>query len=173
MFRLLICLLAFIIAPSAHAEVLVNSALDGAIAVFEKAALRLGRETFDVDVPAYHEALTQRRFVSGYWGQTLTVSIASAKATDPGCNSFAAYVTLPPRDGVVTLVTCPQFLSPGADALRRLTILHEMVHVVAGPDECRAMAFAARLEQLALGQHTPVERYWRANNCAASSFSLP
>ncbi len=173
MLRLILCLFAFIIAPSAHAEVLVNSALDDAIAVFEKAAPRLGHQTFDVDARAYHEALTQRRFVSGYWGQTLAVSIVSAKASDPGCNSFAAYVSLPPRDGVVALVICPQFLSPGADALRRLTILHEMVHVVAGPDECRAMAFAARLEQLALGQYTPVERYWRANGCTNSPFSLP
>ncbi len=173
MLRVLICLLASITASSAHAEVLVNSALDDAIAVFEKAAPRLGRQTFDVDVRAYHEALTQARFVSGYWGEAINVSIVSAKASDPGCNSFAAYVSLPPRDGVVTLALCPQFQSPGADSLRRLTILHEMVHVVAGPDECRAMAFAARLEQLALGQYTPVERYWRANNCANSPFSLP
>lgn len=173
MVRILVCLLGLIIAPSVHAEALVNSALDDAIAAFAKAAPRLGSGTFDVDVPAYGEALTQRRFVSGYWGEMINVSIVTARSTDPGCNSFAAYVSLPPRDGVVTLVTCPQFLSPGAETLRRLTILHEMVHVVAGPDECRAMAFAARLEQLALGQHTPVERYWRANNCATSPFSLP
>ncbi len=173
MFRLLVCLLTLFFAPVAHAQAELDTAWAEAIAAFEKAAPRLGRGSFDVDVRAYGEALGQRRFSSAYWGGAIEVTIARADASDANCNSFAAYVRLPPRDGQVRLVTCPQFFSAGADALRRLTILHEMVHVVAGPDECRAMAFAARVEQLALGQFTPVERYWRANGCQNSGFSLP
>ena len=59
------------------------------------------------------------------------------------------------------------------DALRTLTILHELVHVVAGPNECRAMAFAARIENLASGHFTDVSRYWQANSCNNSGFRLP
>jgi hypothetical protein len=74
---------------------------------------------------------------------------------------------------VVRLTLCPQFSEEGSRELRRLTVLHEMVHVVAGPDECRAMAFAARIEHLATGSFTPVDRYWQANGCDRSGFGLP
>jgi hypothetical protein len=98
---------------------------------------------------------------------------AQPSAGTGSCQRFAAYVRLPPEDGKVELVFCPQFVNEGTPALRRLTILHEMVHVVAGPDECRAMAFAAHIENLATGGFTPVDPYWRANNCADSGFNLP
>ena len=71
------------------------------------------------------------------------------------------------------LVLCPQFFSDGADALRVLTVLHEMVHAVAGPDECQAMAFAARVEHAATGQFTPVDAYWQASGCEGSAYRLP
>ncbi len=170
MIRLALILLALLFAPAAHADALVNRALGDAIDAFEKAAPRLGGETFGVDVAAYRDAMILGRFASGHWGGAIAVDIISGEA---GCNSYAAYVSLPPRDGRITLTICPVFSTPGTEALRRLTMLHEMVHVVAGPDECRAMAFAARIEQLAFGNYTPVERYWRANNCARSGFSLP
>jgi hypothetical protein len=73
----------------------------------------------------------------------------------------------------VSLVICPQFSAEGSNSLRALTILHEMVHVVAGPNECRAMAFAARIEKLATNRFTDVSRYWQANKCEGSGFSLP
>lgn len=173
MIRLALILFALLPAPAIGADEMVSRALRDAIAAFDRAAPHLGREALDVDIAAYGDALRQRRFHSSYWGGAISVEIVSGQTSDAGCNSFAAYVSLPPRDGRIILAICPVFSTPGTEALRRLTMLHEMVHVVAGPDECRAMAFAARVEQLAFGNYTPVERYWRANNCARSGFSLP
>jgi hypothetical protein len=173
MLRLVFLLLALLTLPAASAETLVRRALDDAFSAFRAAAPHLGSIAFGVDVAAYGDALRQRRFNSAHWDGVIVLDITTGSEADAACKSFAAYVTLPPREGRIALVTCPQFRSSGTDPLRRLTILHEMVHVVAGPDECRAMAFAARVEQLALGQFTPVERYWRANGCHNSGFSLP
>lgn len=173
MLRLALVLLALFAPPAAGAEALVDRALNAALAAFQTAKPHLGRELFGVDVAAYSDALALGRFRSGHWGGTVAVDLVSGDAKEAGCGRYAAFVRLPPRDGVIALVLCPEFSTPGADALRRLTILHEMVHVVAGPDECRAMAFAARIEHLALGRFTPVERYWRANGCAGTGFSLP
>ena len=89
------------------------------------------------------------------------------------CSRFAAFVVTPPKGGTIPLVLCPKFFTAGADALRELTILHEMVHVVAGTDECQAMAFAARIEMAAKGTFTPVDAYWRANSCEGSRYRLP
>lgn len=173
MIRPALVLLALLFVPQAHADALVNRALGDAIAAFEKAAPRLGSTTFGIDVAAYRDALVLGRFNSHYWGGTVSVDIVAGESTDAGCGNYAAFVRLPPREGRISLAICPVFSTPGTEALRRLTMLHEMVHVVAGPDECRAMAFAARIEQLAFGGFTPVERYWRANDCAGSGFSLP
>ena len=76
------------------------------------------------------------------------------------------------RNGRFVFV-CPTFFSSGADSLRRLTILHELVHVVSDADECRAMAFAAAVEQAALGRFTAVDTYWQRNGCAGSRYALP
>lgn len=173
MIRLIFTLSALLAAPAMATDAPVERALGEAIAAFDMAAPRLGREVLGVDVAAYGDALRQRRFRSAYWGGTVNLDIVTARSGDASCQSFAAYVSLPPRDGRITLAICPVFSTPGTEALRRLTMLHEMVHVVAGPDECRAMAFAARVETLAFGNYTPVERYWQANNCARSGFSLP
>lgn len=173
MIRLAVIASMLLLMPAAHADPLVDRALTDAIAAFERAAPRLGRSASGVDVAAYRDALTLGRFTSAHWGGTFAVEIVAGSDREAGCGRYAAFVRLPPRDGTVTLAICPVFSTAGADALRRLTILHEMVHVVAGPDECRAMAFAAQVETLVFGNHTPVERYWRANNCASSQFSLP
>ena len=77
------------------------------------------------------------------------------------------------QNAVVPLVVCPRFFTPGADELRELTILHEMVHVVAGTNECQAMAFAARVQHAATGRFTPVDGYWRASGCESSQYRLP
>ena len=150
----------------------VDTAFDRAIAQFERALPKLPSELFDVDVATYRDALTLRNFSSRYWGETVQLKIREGSA-DASCNRFAAFVRYPPENGAMSLILCPQFSTEGADGLRSLTILHELVHVVAGPDECRAMAFAAHIEQLATGTFTPVERYWQANNCAGSGFKLP
>lgn len=150
-----------------------DTAFAAAIDQFEAALPRLPPEIFGVDVAAYRDALTLRRFSSAYWGGAVSLSVEAGTEADASCARFAAFVRLPPSAGAVTLVLCPQFSSPGADALRRLTVLHEMVHVVAGPDECRAMAFAALIEQTATSQFTDVTRYWEANGCSRSGFSLP
>ncbi len=157
----------------ARAQSPVERAFDGAVAAFEAALPRLDEASFGVDLAAYRDALSFRRFASTHWGGTVTLTVTQRQKAEGSCSRYAAFVLIPPEKGTVSMIICPEFSAEGTDALRRLTILHEMVHVVAGPDECRAMAFAARVEQLALGQHTPVDRYWQANGCAGSGFSLP
>lgn len=151
----------------------LETALDRAVATFETALPSLANSEFGVDVGAYRDALTLQRFSSAHWGGQVTLAIERRDEATGSCSRFAAFVLLPPQDGNMGLVLCPQFFSDGADALRELTILHEMVHVVAGPDECRAMAFAARIELLAKGAFTPVDAYWQAQDCSRSAFRLP
>ena len=167
----LFLLVLFSFAP-ARADV-VDGAFDHAIAQFERALPQLPKRLFGVDVATYRAALTFRKFTGDHWGGTTSLSVENGSEAEASCARYAAFVRLPPSNGRVSLVLCPQFSTPGADALRRLTILHELVHVVAGPDECRAMAFAARVEQAATGSFTDVGNYWRANNCSGSGFALP
>ena len=152
---------------------MVDTAFSRAIDQFETALPQLPAELFGVDVPAYRDALTLRQFSSSYWGGTISLRVENGSKENASCARFAAFVRLPPSNGQVSLILCPQFRTEGADALRRLTVLHELVHVVAGPDECRAMAFAAQIEQLAGDRVTNVDRYWQANDCDSSGFSLP
>jgi hypothetical protein len=170
---LLPALLAILLFPGPALANPINIAIDDAVAAFERAAPRLAATEMGVDVLAYRDALIRGRFASTHWGGMIDLDVMEQPEANGDCARFAAYVRIPPENSRVSLVVCPQFSSDGADALRRLTILHEMVHVVAGPDECRAMAFAARIEQLAFGNFTPVERYWQANACAGSAFRLP
>lgn len=160
----------FLITP-ARADV-IDDAVNNAIAAFERASPTLGATQFGVDTQAYRDALVLGRFSSSHWAEPLALNLVRS-AGGGNCTRFAAYVTLPPQQGTVTLTLCPQFVDSGTPALRTLTILHEMVHVVAGPDECRAMAFAAQIEQLSTGTTTPVDRYWQANSCASSGYQLP
>ena len=157
---------------SARADV-VDTAFSRAVDQFETALPQLPAELFGVDVSAYRDALTLRQFSSSYWGGTISLRVENGSKDNASCARFAAFVRLPPSNGQVSLILCPQFRTEGADALRRITVLHELVHVVAGPDECRAMAFAAQIEQLAGGRVTNVDRYWQANDCDSSGFSLP
>src|SRR5690606_30983672 len=134
---------------------------------------QLGQTSAGVEVTAYRQALTVGHFRSRHWGEAVTVDLHESLEGSGACSRFAAFVSLPPQQGTIRLTICPQFSAQGTPALRRLTVLHEMVHVVAGPDECRAMAFAARIEHLATGAFTPVDAYWQANGCAGSGFRLP
>lgn len=168
----LIALSLFLLVTPARADS-VTQALEAAFVAFERAYPRLRPQEFGVDVAAYRDAVTLHRFKSGHWGGDVAMDLVVKSAAGGSCDRFAAYVPLPPQNGRVSLVLCPQFVEEGTPDLRRLTILHELVHVVAGPDECRAMAFAARVEFLATGQFTMVDRYWRANACEKSGFSLP
>lgn len=169
---LIVLISVFITLSPARAD-MVDAAFDRAIAQFEKARPGLPAELFGVDTAAYRAALTFREFNSAYWGGTVRLRVENGGESNASCARFAAFVRLPPDQGQLTLVLCPQFSTDGADSLRTLTILHELVHVVAGPNECRAMAFAATVEQAATGRFTDVERYWNANSCAGSGFSLP
>ena len=172
--RLAVLLIALLSGPAmAQGQATLDRAIDAAIATFEAARPALDEAELGVDVAAYRDALTLQRFGSAHWGGTVTVELVIRETASGSCGRFAAFTRIPPEHGTVSLVLCPQFFSPGADALRELTVLHEMVHVVAGPDECQAMAFTARVEQAASGQFTPVDAYWQANECAASSFRLP
>ncbi len=175
MFRRLVPLLFALLASPALAQeqAMLDRALDTAIATFEAAHPHLAPGEMGVDVAAYRDALTLQRFASAHWGGTVTVDIAIRETRTGSCTRFAAFIRIPPENGTVRLVLCPQFFSDGADDLRVLTLLHEMVHAVAGPDECRAMAFAARVEQAAAGRFTPVDAYWQANGCADSGYKLP
>jgi hypothetical protein len=148
----------------------LTKALNRAIGLFDAAAPEIGH-AFGVDRDQYRDALVTGKFQRG--GKT--ISLYYEEKADPAghCGRFAAYTMLPARDGIVRLVVCPRFFSPGADDLRALTVLHELVHAVTDTDECRAMAYAARIQSLATGRFTPVDAYWQANNCAGSEFSLP
>ena len=163
------------LAPTAQADdqALLDSALKTALARAEQALPAIAANPFGVDVAAYHAALRQRPFLSSVWGGEIQIALQIRAAPTGSCSRYAAFVRMPPEDNVLPLVLCPQFFTPGADDLRVLTILHEMVHVVAGRDECQAMAFAAQVEQLATGSFTPVDAYWAASNCASSPYRLP
>ncbi len=169
----LVAALALALPPGQAQADAISTALNDAIAAFTEARARLPAEVAGVEVAAYAQALSSGRFVSGHWGGEIVLDLHESAHNAGSCARYAAYVQLPPRNGTVRLTLCPQFTAEGTRELRRLTILHEMVHVVAGPDECRAMAFAAKVEQLATGSFTPVDRYWQANGCERSGFSLP
>jgi hypothetical protein len=161
-----------LVAPAAAQDLsLVQQAIGDAAGTFVGAGL--GGTLLGIDLGEYRDALVQQRFASSHWGGTVAVAIDTPAAAEGSCARFAAYVVTPPQDGAVRLVLCPEFFLEGAGALRELTILHEMVHVVAGPGECRALAFAAAVQQAAHGRHTPVDAYWTANGCAGSEFALP
>jgi hypothetical protein len=170
---ILVALIALGAVPAPASANPVNTAFNSAIAALEAAAPRLGAQDQGVDLVAYRDALTRGQFSSQHWGGTVTLDLVESADASGSCSRFAAFVRLPPQNGVVQMVICPQFSAEGTAALRRLTVLHEMVHVVAGPDECRAMALAARIELLATGSFTPVDRYWQANGCDRSGFTLP
>lgn len=172
--RLALACFALLSAPAlAQDRASLDRALDAALATFEQALPGLAATELGVDVAAYRDALTFQRFQSSLWGGRVTVELTLRDAPEGSCSRFAAFVRIPPENGTVRLVLCPQFFTGGADALRELTVLHEMVHVVAGPDECQAMAFAARVQQAAHGSFTPVDSYWQASGCSGSSFRLP
>ena len=157
----------------AQERALLDRAVDAAFDTFERVLPRLGASEFGVDVAAYRDALTLHRFSSAVWGGTVDVELDMRASATGSCSQFAAFVRVPPENGRVKLVACPKFFTPGADGLRELTILHEMVHVVAGTNECQAMAFAAKVQQLATGTYTPVEAYWRASGCVGTAYRLP
>lgn len=167
------CAAAFAMPAAAQDRVLLERAFDNALDTFERALPRLGATAMGVPVADYRDALSLMRFNSSHWGGTVTVTTALRGDKSGSCTRFAAFVRIPPENGTVPLVLCPQFFSEGADTLRELTLLHEMVHVVAGPNECQAMAFAAMVQQASAGDFTPVDAYWQAHGCAGSDFSLP
>ncbi len=173
MFRFLCLMSVLLLTTPVLASSAIDAAFKNAIAAFERAAPQLGVESAGVDVAAYGNALRSRSFDSGFWGGSIRLDVVKRDTDEGSCSRFAAYVRIPPENGVIRLVICPEFVDQGNDGLRALTILHEMVHVVAGPDECRAMAFAARVEFIATGQYTPVERYWQVNGCHRSGYALP
>lgn len=172
--RLAVTCFALLAAPAiAQDRATLDRALDAALTTFEQALPGLTATELGVEVAAYRDALALQRFQSSLWGGGVTVELLIRDAPEGSCSRFAAFVRIPPENGTVRLVLCPQFFTEGADALRELTVLHEMVHVVAGPDECQAMAFAARIQQAAHGSFTPVDGYWQASGCSGSAFSLP
>lgn len=166
-------LLCLVPAAQADDQAVLDRAMDGALGQLERALPQLDATLFGVNVAAYHDALALRPFSGGSWAGQNVVDLTIRGEASGSCSRYAAFVRLPPVDGRVPLVLCPQFFTPGADELRVLTVLHEMVHVVAGRDECQAMAVAARVEQLARGTFTPVDAYWRANGCATTRYRLP
>lgn len=173
MIRLLLALLLLFLPVPAQAQGPVEAAFKQATAAFAAARPQLGAGFAGVEVDAYGAVLSGRPFASAYWGGEITLNVVMRQEKSGSCGRFAAFVRMPPENGTILLVICPEFSTPGTESLRRLTILHELVHVVAGPDECRAMAFAAEIERLAFGQSTPVERYWQANGCQRSSYRQP
>ena len=170
---LVLALLVLAVVPVPARADAISASISDAIDAFSRARSSLPETLAGVDIKAYGNALQSGRFTSRHWGGEVVLDLFESADASGSCARFAAYVSLPPQNGVVRLTLCPQFSAEGTPSLRRLTVLHEMVHVVAGPDECRAMAFAARIETLATGRFTPVTTYWQANDCDGSGFSLP
>jgi hypothetical protein len=171
-FWFLVCLAVISLVTPAQADP-IGRALDDAKTYFRKAVPALSGSRYGVDMRDYSDALFQHRFASSHWGGNVELVIFDQPDTSGLCSKFAAFVTTPPQDGKITLTLCPQFSRQGSDALRTLTILHELVHVVAGPDECRAMAFAAQVEFLASGAYSRVDAYWEAHKCRHSAHKMP
>ncbi len=169
----LICGLGLTHAAQAQETRLIEDALAAAAQTFGQVSGALGDTSMGVPTSEYRNALTRLRFASSVWGETLAVQISVAENGRGLCAGFAAYVTPAITQGAVVLTICPQFFSAGADALRETTILHEMVHVVAGTDECRAMAYTAQVQSLASGSYVPVRDYWAKNGCEGSRYKLP
>lgn len=167
----LVTALLFSGAALAQQQALLDKAVAAAQKTFTAALPGMKASLFGVDIEIYGNALLTKRFTAPGGAE---IAVKTELGNSAGsCSRFAAFVRIPAKDGVVTLVLCPQFFTAGADDLRELTILHEMVHVVAGPDECRAMALAASIQQRATGDFTPVDGYWAASGCAGSRFRLP
>ncbi|HTM79170.1 MAG TPA: hypothetical protein VL133_16270 [Devosia sp.] len=160
-------------AAQAQQRVMIDDAMRAAARSFARAKPGLDAISMGVSSAEYGAALSQRRFQSSLWGRVLAVEVAVKDSGRGLCAGFAAYVTPAIEQGAVALALCPQFFSPGADALRETTMLHEMVHVVAGPDECRAMAYTAQIQMLASGAFQPVGPYWVRHKCDASGYRLP
>ncbi|HTN60421.1 MAG TPA: hypothetical protein VL147_02560 [Devosia sp.] len=152
---------------------LIEAALRAATRSFTRALPQLDAVSMGVRSAEYGAALRQRQFRSSLSGSMLDVRVEIAGSERGLCAGYAAYVTPAIAQNAMILTICPRFFSPGADGLRETTILHEMVHVVAGPDECRAMAYTAQIQLLSSGGFTPVDAYWARNNCAASAYRLP
>lgn len=171
----LLILLASLVLLSAPAQASDNAVLDqvlaAAVKTFDAAASGMSATTMGVDNTAFGDALRHRRFQSP--DGTVAVNFVIQQNSNGDCAHFAAYVGPVDDGGGAYMFFCPQFFLPGADALRVTTVLHEMVHIVAGPDECRAMAYTARLQQRASGTFQPVAAYWNKNGCNASRYSLP
>jgi hypothetical protein len=173
--RLLCALFLAMLALPAQAQqnALLDKAIAGATRTFERALPQMGAITMGVDNSAYADALKARRFSLRPHrqctrrhlrdrGQQQRLMRQIRRLCRPVANSDAAH-----------LFVCPQFFTPGADLLRETTILHEMVHVVNGTDECQAMAYTAHVQMLATGSYVPVAKYWKENGCAGSRYRLP
>ncbi|KFC67421.1 hypothetical protein FF80_02199 [Devosia sp. LC5] len=173
--RLLAALVVALFALPVHAQQadLLDQAIADATRTFERALPQLGATMMGVDTNAYRDALKARRFHSARTGGARDVIFVIENSENGPCARFAAYVAGVANSDAAHMFLCPQFFTPDADLLRETTILHEMVHVVAGTDECQAMAFTAQVQMLARGSFVPVERYWKANGCVGSRYKLP
>ncbi|MDP2781255.1 hypothetical protein [Devosia sp.] len=127
-----VALLCLVPAAQADNQAVLDRAMDGALGQLERALPQLDATLFGVNVAAYRDALALRPFSGGSWAGQNVVALTIRAEASGSCSRYAAFVRLPPVDGRVQLVLCPQFFTPGADELRVLTVLHEMVHVVAG-----------------------------------------
>lgn len=173
--RLLAALVVALFALPVQAQQadLLDQAIADATRTFEHALPQLGATMMGVDTKAYGDALKARRFHSARTGSARDVIFVIEDSEKGSCAKFAAYVAGVANSDAAHMFLCPQFFTPGADLLRETTILHEMVHVVTGTDECQAMAYTAQIQMLARGSFVPVARYWKDNGCVGSRYKLP
>ena len=149
--------LLLLVSPAfAQNNAMLDQALKSARQTFAQAAPDMGAVSLGVDNSLYADALLRNRFQSPS-GQ-VDVGFVIEDRNGGECARFAAYVAPVADKSASYIFLCPKFFSPGADVLRETTILHELVHIVAGPDECRAMAYTAKLQSRATGAYQPVGR---------------
>lgn len=130
---------------------------------------------WNIDPEIYRSALNQGEFYAPYWSKSVKVKYVIGTNDTPLCDTSKAYVEheeLNSRELVSTLVVCPGFFTYPHMQYQAETILHELVHVVTGPDECRAFAYAYTIIYFALSEATLNERLWSHYNCDSSTYNI-
>ncbi|MEO5806990.1 hypothetical protein [Devosia sp.] len=164
-----LALFAIMASPAQAQQSVLDRALADAARTLARAMPKLNAVELGIPMASYKKALTRRLVRFNGATANAPISFVFAREGEGSCDRFVAYV----RGPGAAMYLCPKFFSRGADAQRETTILHEMVHIVAGPDECLAMAFTARVQFVASGTFQPVAQYWAANGCPQSKYALP
>lgn len=155
----------------------LDSVIEIAIQTVAKANEKADFSVFNmwnIDPELYSAALNERSFYAPHWGLKVNVDYIIETERAGTCNGSYAYVShtdTVPGEMSATVHICPYFFE--ADPYVKLeTVLHELVHVVTGVGECRAMAYTFALTQFGTGFASLDEAYWARHNCETSEYNI-